>query len=247
MCGIVGRCVGGQKSAFGCMSLRTFMVVWIVVCCLIAVFEFIAGSYFTSAKKYIDEILLSLRLIAADAGVESGGNYYYDVLEKSFATLWKTAFVLTAIRGLLDFVVTGIGIYGVWTKKSWALYTFLAVNMINFIVDFVLFLASIVLINSLYITWFYPVSSLAERGRGQETDRAPLCIQLTYDDHWEVELVGTGPTGSGGGGQFFHGLSLRSLWLASYPGTLLRLLDLELHMDRWNWWQRSRDEILLSA
>lgn len=66
---------------------------------LIALFEFIAGSYFTSAKKYIDEVLLSIRLIAADAGLDSGGSYYYEVLEKSFATLWKTAFVLTAIRG----------------------------------------------------------------------------------------------------------------------------------------------------
>lgn len=72
--------------------------------------------------------------------------------------------------GLLDFVVTGIGIYGVWTKKSWALYTFLGLNVINFIVNLVLFLASMVLINSLYITWFYPVRRSREveaTGEGQ--------------------------------------------------------------------------------
>ncbi|CBZ55899.1 conserved hypothetical protein [Neospora caninum Liverpool] len=160
MCGLLGRCVGGQRTACKCMSLRTFTVVWLVVYTLVALFELVAGSYLTSARQMVDTILEKLREIAFNAGTESVADYYYEVLQASFGTLWKTGTALTVLRGLIDLGGAAFGIYGVWTKKSWALYTFLGFNIVNFAVDFILFIAAMSVVSALYIGWFYPSAYL---------------------------------------------------------------------------------------
>ncbi|PFH38308.1 hypothetical protein BESB_006490 [Besnoitia besnoiti] len=196
MCGVIGRCIGGQGTACKWMNLRTFMLFWLFVYGIVAAFELVAGSYLSSLRGIVDEILDKLRLIANSGEHEGVGDYYYDILRASFATLWKTGTILTATRGCIDVVAGVLGAYGMWKGRRGLLYTFLAVNVINFFIDFVLFLASMILINTLYITWFYPIASVVPFALyGWLALAGPYVSTLILSYIWVVEVGGNGSEG----------------------------------------------------
>ncbi|KYK68365.1 putative transmembrane protein [Toxoplasma gondii TgCatPRC2] len=193
MCGTLSRFVGGKRSACKCMTLRTFTIFWLTIFTLVSLFELVAGSYLTSARQMVDMILEKLREIAFNAGTESVADYYYEVLQASFGTVWRAGTCLTVMRGLVDLGGAAVGIYGVWAKKSWALYTFLGFNVVHFAIDFILFIAAMSVVNTLYIGWFYPSAYLVVFALyGWLAIIGPYVSVVLLSYIWVVRVGGTG-------------------------------------------------------
>ncbi|XP_026192336.1 uncharacterized protein LOC113147126 [Cyclospora cayetanensis] len=160
MCAILGACCGNASKACHCLSLRNFAFIWLGINILLAAVQFIAGSSLAAYRAPVDSLLQSIREKIMEMDNPTTALKYYNVIANSLAVLWKGTNLLTTVRGVYDSIAIGLWVYGWYYAKIGLVYIFVGMTALAFFVDFCLLIIFLVVINVLYVAYFFP-SALA--------------------------------------------------------------------------------------
>ncbi|CDJ64023.1 hypothetical protein, conserved [Eimeria necatrix] len=193
MCNLLGACCGGAKRAFRCCSLRTFAFIWLGISVILALVQFVAGAYLTSYLGPVDSLLEDIRDRIMTLDDPTTALKYYNVISGSLAVLWKTMTLLTTVRGVFDTVAVicwGVGFY---RRKIMLLYVFIGMMAVDFFLDFCLFIILMIVVNALYIAFFFPSAlALPFVLYGWEALLGPYVLHLLLSHAFVMSVGGDG-------------------------------------------------------
>ncbi|KAL8275225.1 hypothetical protein Esti_000809 [Eimeria stiedai] len=150
-CGICGAVCGNASKACHCLSLRSFAFIWLGISVVVAMAQFVAGSFFSSYLSPVDKILHDIRESIMSLDNPTVAMSYYSIVADSLSTLWRVMSLITTVRGVYDIVALVCWVAGWYKRKMVLVYVFIGMMAVDFAVDLLLLIIFLTLINVFYV------------------------------------------------------------------------------------------------